>query len=153
MMHYFAYGSNMDERQMAVRCPGAVAVGKAVLADYRLAFTIYSSVRRCGCADIVKSRADNVWGLLYRLTERDMLSLDAYEGAPAHYRRLTIIVSDVFGNDVEAEAYEVANKEREHQKPSDAYLGMILDASARYGFPEDYRGILERVVCLSRFET
>jgi hypothetical protein len=35
MTLYFAYGSNMDRSAMKRRCPGARAVGRAVLDDYR----------------------------------------------------------------------------------------------------------------------
>jgi hypothetical protein len=31
MRYYFAYGSNMDEKQMASRCPGSQLVGRARL--------------------------------------------------------------------------------------------------------------------------
>ncbi len=35
---YFAFGSNMDVAQMARRCPGAQAMGRATLTDHRLVF-------------------------------------------------------------------------------------------------------------------
>ena len=36
--YYLAYGSNLNTRQMAHRCPTAVVVGTAVIKDYRLKF-------------------------------------------------------------------------------------------------------------------
>ena len=38
MTLYFAYGFNMDTKQMAVRCPGSVALGRARLDGYELTF-------------------------------------------------------------------------------------------------------------------
>lgn len=35
---YFAYGSNINLEQMAVRCPAAQVVGPAVLDGYELLF-------------------------------------------------------------------------------------------------------------------
>ena len=35
---YFAYGSNINLRQMAVRCPDAKVVAPAVLENYELLF-------------------------------------------------------------------------------------------------------------------
>lgn len=35
---YFAYGSNINLEQMAVRCPAALMVGPAVLDGYELLF-------------------------------------------------------------------------------------------------------------------
>ena len=36
--YYLAYGSNLNIRQMALRCPTAKAVGTAVIKDYELLF-------------------------------------------------------------------------------------------------------------------
>ena len=38
MKYYLAYGSNLNIQQMAVRCPGARAVGTATIRDFKLAF-------------------------------------------------------------------------------------------------------------------
>ena len=35
---YIAYGSNMDEEQMAFRCPTATLVGTAIVEGYELMF-------------------------------------------------------------------------------------------------------------------
>ena len=36
--YYLAYGSNLNIRQMALRCPTAKPVGTAVIKDYELLF-------------------------------------------------------------------------------------------------------------------
>ena len=46
---YFAYGSNLNLGQMAVRCPQAQLVRRAVLEGYELAF-------RCGVLTILPKR-------------------------------------------------------------------------------------------------
>ena len=38
MKYYLAYGSNLNIRQMQMRCPGAKPVGTMVLEDYELLF-------------------------------------------------------------------------------------------------------------------
>ena len=38
MMLYFAYGSNLDVQQMALRCPRARKLGRARLDGYELKF-------------------------------------------------------------------------------------------------------------------
>lgn len=35
---YIAYGSNLNVRQMRMRCPDAVIIGTAFIPDYRLLF-------------------------------------------------------------------------------------------------------------------
>ena len=36
--YYIAYGSNLNIRQMKMRCPGARIIGTSVIEDYRLLF-------------------------------------------------------------------------------------------------------------------
>lgn len=143
MSLYFAYGSNMDQDQMRERCPGAQLLGRASLAHYRLAFTILSPKRQCGCADIVPSAGDTVYGLLYRLTDIDMSRMDDFEGHPVHYRRVRIRVQ-VEGREVEAYSYEVVHKQ-EDLLPSAHYLGLLQSAAARFEFPEEYREFLQNI--------
>jgi gamma-glutamylcyclotransferase (GGCT)/AIG2-like uncharacterized protein YtfP len=142
MNFYFAYGSNMDQKQMLERCPSAKLLGVAVLKGYSLAFTIYSPKRSCGCADIIKSSAaDGVYGLLYELTDSDLQSMDAFEGHPVHYQRIAV---SVIHNDKEivAYTYEVVTKEKD-LIPSKEYLKIMLDAAVKYSFPESYQKNLE----------
>ena len=72
---YFAYGSNLNLGQMAVRCPQAGVVGKAVLEGYELAF-------RRGVLTILPKEGGRVNGLLWRVNAWDELTLDRYEGYP-----------------------------------------------------------------------
>ncbi len=76
---YFAYGSNLHPQRMKERCPGAVALGHAVLPHYRLAERLY--------ADIDMAPGAEVHGVLYLLTPRHLALLDRYEGYPQIYRR------------------------------------------------------------------
>ena len=55
-MLYFAYGSNMEWKQMRERCPSAMFVCIAKLKDRRLAFTRKSKDRGCGVATLCLSR-------------------------------------------------------------------------------------------------
>lgn len=138
MIYYFAYGSNMDQKQMKERCPRSILVGKAVLENYQLAFTIYSPERKCGCADIVKSLGDKVYGLLYKLTDNDLKNLDGYEGCPDHYRRITICVIDELREKKNVESYEVVSKAEEVIMPSADYLNLLISAAEYFEFPKVY---------------
>ena len=138
---YFAYGSNMNKEQMHERCSSALLLGVASLIDYRLAFTIYSPTRACGCADIVPTPDAAVFGLLYEMTEEDMSALDTFEGHPEHYRRTTITVRDTNMQEHTVFSYDVVTKQ-EGLLPSRHYLGLITDAAKEYGFPEQYQTTL-----------
>jgi len=138
MIYYFAYGSNMDQKQMKQRCPGSVFIDSAILKDYKLAFTIYAPKRHCGAADIVNAPGAEVYGLLYTLTVKDLVALDGFEGHPNSYRRFTVRVINTADEKISAETYEVVNKATTHQKPSKDYLGKLITAAKAFNFSEEY---------------
>ena len=146
MSLYFAYGSNMDQNQMLERCPDAVLVGSAILAEHRLAFTIFSPKRNCGCADIVPSVGSVVYGLLYDLTDADREALDGFEGHPVHYQRITVRVNTET-READAYSYEVVNRQND-MRPSVQYLGLLQSAATRFNFPEEYQKFLRDVQAL-----
>ena len=127
---------------MRERCPDTKLVGKFKLEGYKLAFTIYSPKRLCGCADIIKSHGDEVWGLVYELTDSDMQKLDGYEGHPRYYKRITVNVVDEVGMKKEVETYEVSEKSKQYEKPSREYLDIIIHAANEYNFPESYKKVI-----------
>jgi gamma-glutamylcyclotransferase (GGCT)/AIG2-like uncharacterized protein YtfP len=141
--YYFAYGSNMDADQMRERCPDSELVGVAILKNYKLGFTIYSPTRACGCADIVPSDSDSVYGLLYKLSDADLIALDTFEGHPVHYRRIAVVVETADGP-VTAESYEVVDKKSDFAT-SERYLDLLVGAATRHGFPDEYQEMLLQV--------
>jgi gamma-glutamylcyclotransferase (GGCT)/AIG2-like uncharacterized protein YtfP len=143
MSLYFAYGSNMDQDQMHERCSSAELLGPATLTGYRLAFTIFSPKRLCGCADIVPSHGDTVYGLLYRLSDVDMQTMDGFEGHPVHYRRIQVKVNGPEG-EIDAYSYEVVSKQ-DDIPPSEHYLGLLQAAADRFAFPESYQVFLQGI--------
>ncbi len=150
MIYYFAYGSNLDQKQMKSRCPSYKLIGKYVLKNYKLAYTIFSKKRNCGCADIIESVNDEVWGLLYQITKDDLEKLDLYEGHPVNYKRFTVRVQDINGKTIEAQSYEVVNKKTEYQIPSREYHRIIVDNSTKNGFPDSYHKFLLSFKTLSK---
>jgi len=140
---YFAYGSNLDVRQMRRRCPGSSVVGRAWLPDYRLAFTRYSTKRKGGVADIVAEPGATVWGALYQCNDSDMAALDQFENVPYSYRRIDVVVFDDQKNELEAVAY-FANKTGEFA-PGRDYLGLIVTGSRDHKLPDEYVAALEAI--------
>ena len=139
---YFAYGANLDLRRFRRRCPGAVALGRALLRNYQLAFTRYDRHEKGGVADIVPEAGAQVWGALYEVDASGLRALDEYEGAPRAYRRATVRVADDKGVEHEAIAY-IANKTGEFA-PSREYLAQITRGARDHGLPEEYVRHLER---------
>jgi gamma-glutamylcyclotransferase (GGCT)/AIG2-like uncharacterized protein YtfP len=136
MQPYFAYGSNMDEHQMAIRCPGAERVGIAVLPDHRVL------INAQGVGTVIPAKGKSVYGLLWRLSDRNIEALDAYEGvASGDYRREQVIV-DVDGVQIDALAYVATNVTP--GKPRAGYLEVVLKAAAEVGLPESYLAELSK---------
>lgn len=71
-MLYFAFGSNLNLRQMARRCPAAIPLQRFQLGDSRLVFR--------GVADCVYEPGSKCIGGLWRITPACLRALDAYEG-------------------------------------------------------------------------
>ena len=141
--YYFAYGSNLDLRQMRRRCPGSVALGRARLPGYRLAFTRYATKRRGGVADVIAEEGAEVWGALYDIDEANLAALDEFEGAPRAYRRETIAVIDDEGAEREAFIY-IANRTGTFA-PGRDYLALIVRGAREHGLPEEYIRAIEQV--------
>lgn len=137
MNNYFAYGSNLNETQMKERCPDSRIIGRAVLKRYRIGFTIGSLIWKGGCADIIKSENDEVWGLIYEVSESDLKNLDKIEGSPYFYRRIVVHVKKENGEKIDVFAYEVVKKKK-FIAPSEKYFEVILNASKKFNFPESY---------------
>ncbi len=87
--YYLAYGSNLNVRQMAMRCPMAKPVGKVVLEGYELLFRGgYGSA----VATIEPRAESRVQGALWLITAQDEVALDCYEGFPSLYRKEMVTV-------------------------------------------------------------
>ena len=77
MTLHFAYGSNMSRKLMRRHAPGAEPAGVAKLYGYRFVITCD------GYASVEPSAGEAVYGLLWRLTARDRVTLDAWENVAA----------------------------------------------------------------------
>lgn len=104
-MYYFAYGSNLNRKQMLERCPDSKPMFVATLPNYKLVFVGWSRQWRGGVATIKLCRGKKVIGAIYQVSERDLMRLDSYEGYPGNYRRLNVIVFDEDGKPVEVVTY------------------------------------------------
>lgn len=113
---YIAYGSNLNQEQMAHRCPTAEIVGTAVLHNWRLAF--YS------VATIERSKGGKVPVLIWKITPQDERALDRYEGWPHLYRKETLRVT-VNRKRVCAMIYIMNVKGRNYSLPCGSYLETI----------------------------
>lgn len=128
---------------MQRRCPSSSFVSIARLADYHFVIGRHSRLRHCGTATIVAQRGAEVWGIVYDVSDRDLLALDAFEDG---YRREKVFVTAL--NDghqpIEALAY-IAEKEERVPLPNAGYKRHILDGARHWQLPASYCAILEKI--------
>ena len=130
---YFAYGSNMDEGQMALRCPGARLVGGGTLDGFR--FIINARL----VATIVPDESAHVHGLLWMIEEGDEKTLDRYEGVEyGTYGKETVGVVDGEGSTLQPLTYIASNNKPCKVIQGDGYLERIIRAARSSSLPDDY---------------
>jgi gamma-glutamylcyclotransferase (GGCT)/AIG2-like uncharacterized protein YtfP len=123
---YFAYGMNTNRDEMAYRCPTAVALGRAVLLDYRLEFKSF--------ATIVPSPKETVEGVLWTITDSDESALDMLEGYPEFYDKKTVSVEHS-GQSYIAMTY-IMNPREKGYAPSDGYYSMVSEGYQTFGLSQ-----------------
>jgi gamma-glutamylcyclotransferase len=131
-MYYFAYGSNLNKKQMAERCPDSKPRFTAELPNYKLIFTGWSRQWRGGIASIKLSRRDKVLGAVYEVSDIDLARLDRFEDCPGSYNRLKAIVYRDSGEPVEAVTY-IKSRQPDESKPSPEYLSIIQEGYRDWG--------------------
>ncbi len=133
---YFGYGSNMCPEQMAKRCPGGRALGRAELRDWRFLINIRTY------ATIEAKPGAATHGVLWSLTPGHITELDQYEAVvEGMYFKKKLIVQGI-GGSVEALVY--IDPVREFGQPKQAYLRTILEGAAHFGLPAEYIAGLAR---------
>jgi len=131
-MYYFAYGLNLNKKQMLERCPDSKPMFVVTLRNYKLVFVGWSRRWRGGVASIKPFRGEKVLGAIYELSDRDLRRLDNYEGYPGNYNRLNVTVFDEDGNPVEAITY-IKSEQPEETQPSKEYLPLIQQGYRDWG--------------------
>ncbi|MCV7280733.1 poly-gamma-glutamate hydrolase family protein [Mycolicibacterium flavescens] len=132
---YFAYGSNLNVTQMALRCPDAVDPRPAKLADHDWL------INERGVATVEPFDGSEVHGVLWRLSDRDLAVLDSAEGVPVRYRRDRLVVHTADGP---AEAWVYIDHRVEPGPPRPGYLERIIDGAEHHGLPQRWVDFLRR---------
>ena len=125
---YFAYGSNMDEAQMAFRCPESELAGSATLTGYKFL------INERGVASIVDEAGHSVTGLLWRISRADEKRLDSFEGvASGHYAKRVASVRQDDGTTADALMYVASSNKPGTPRPG--YMEKIVQAARDHKHP------------------
>jgi gamma-glutamylcyclotransferase (GGCT)/AIG2-like uncharacterized protein YtfP len=152
-MLYFAYGSNLDPRQLRQRCPSARFVAVASLPDHRLAFTRYAKDRGCGTCDGVSEPGQDIWGVVFDLSEADLGRMDASEGYQpgrpltdnAYFREQREVYRDGKQDQPIVVWLYFANRQPNAPLPNAAYKRQLVEGARYWGLPEEYQAQLRRI--------
>ena len=124
---YIAYGSNINLEQMAYRCPHSKVVGTSEIKDFELEFR--------GVATIVPKENASVPVLIWELDERDLPTLNKYEGWPRLYRQ------EKMSFELNGKSYEGMTYLMNHGEiapPSQQYDNTILQGYRENSLDESY---------------
>lgn len=121
---YAAYGSNLNLKQMAHRCPSAIAYAKGVLNNWEL---VYRGKKNNAHATIIKKSGSFVPVLIWEISPHNEYQLDIYEGFPYYYFKKNVLV-DLNGMKKKAMVYIMD----EHQPPGKPTLRYINTIRAGY---------------------
>ena len=141
---YLAYGSNMNQAQMAYRCPTAEVVGTSELKGYEL---LFRGAHRGAVATVEPKEGSAVPVLLWKIRKSDEEALDSYEGYPRLYGKQMLQV-ELDGKEVSAMGY--SRRESTHACPGACRCGQIrgrLWDILRRSIPRSCRTGQRRCIC------
>ena len=168
MIYYFAYGADMNQDRMENICSDAKNKSIGFIPDHRIDFTLMSKNQEGGIADIIESKGDVVWGVIYSVSMADITMLDKYHEYGDRYIRkvipcrefdlpeefdifseenLDIDIEDLlkdpsFYKDIDVVVYSVINKSPKTIQPSIKYLQELQEPAEENNFPIAYQRIL-----------
>ncbi len=154
-VEYFAYGSNLSEKQMKNRGITVIDTEIAELPGWKLAFTIYSDTWDGGVGDIIPDTEAKVEGVVYTIPKENLKNLDHYEGRNVEdnlelgmYRRQYLPVKKADG--WKTVLTYLVNRTIEYKstveiKPSKDYLKTIILGAKKHGLSEYYLNLLREI--------
>ncbi len=137
---YFAYGSNMKRSYLEERIGTVEDCGIATLKDNRIAFNKESKKDGTGKTNILPTEHEDVFGVIYKMSEEQLKLLDGIEGG---YVRILMLV-EFEGKMTEVQTY-VASPHRINNDllPTTDYLQNLIDGARDHRFPQTYQDHLK----------
>jgi hypothetical protein len=133
---YFAYGANMERAAMAKRCAAAQPLGPALLPGFRYAIAQ-------GYGSVAPAPGSHVFGVLWRLTPRDLAALNTFESLDSGlYRRLMLTVQ---ADSRRLRALVYIARLGGKRRPMPGYQERLVAAAQEWGLPLRYIAELARL--------
>ena len=125
---------------MCSRAPSATAIGRARLLDKRMVCN-KKSRDGSGKANLVGSRGDLVWGVLYEIDSAELDKLDQIE---CDYQRVKLHILTEQDNSIPAYVYISVNLTND-PVPYKWYKDLIIMGARKHQLPKDYLEYLEQI--------
>ncbi len=137
--YYLAYGSNLNIKQMKVRCETAKPIGTAVIKDYEFLF----KGSLAGSYLTIEPRQGEVVPVgVWEVTKGDIGALDRYEGFPNFYYKveMKLPVTSLKSGKTQTKTcfVYIMNEDRELGLPSRYYVQTCLEGYADFGFDDKF---------------
>ena len=87
--YYIAYGSNLNIRQMRMRCPSARIIGTSEIPDYEL---LFKGSKTGSYLTIEPKKGSRVPVAAWEVSAEDEQALDRYEGFPTFYYKKEMLL-------------------------------------------------------------
>jgi len=135
--YYLAYGSNLNLRQMAARCPRSEWIGSGELSGYEL---LYKGSKTGAYLTIEEKDGGKVPVGVFLVTPADEKRLDRYEGCPTFYykKELEITIPED-GKRVKRTAFiYIMHEDRPLGLPTQYYVDTCMKGYEDFGFDKNY---------------
>lgn len=132
--YYIAYGSNLNKRQMNLRCPNATAVGTAELRDYQL---LFKGSKSGAYLTIERASGYKVPVGIWEVDSQDEMHLDRYEGYPTFYykKEMSINMKGIDGQVKKIKAFVyIMHEENELAMPDERYIDICYQGYKDFNF-------------------
>lgn len=133
--YYIAYGSNLNVRQMRMRCPSARIIGTSVLKDYEL---LFKGSKTGSYLTVEKESGVSVPVAVWEVTAEDEKALDRYEGFPTFYykKELNLPIKGIRTGKIRKRSVFVyiMHEDRHIGVPSVSYMQTCLQGYNDFGF-------------------
>ncbi|XP_007547772.1 gamma-glutamylcyclotransferase a [Poecilia formosa] len=141
---YFAFGSNLLRERLQLKNPSASFVSTGRLKDYKLNFGLWEehveNSWHGGVATIESCQGEEVWGVVWTLSNENLPTLDKQEGvSQGNYSPLEVSVETDQGVK-QCRTYQMNNFHA--CPPSPQYKEVVCMGAAQNGLPKEY---LERL--------
>ncbi len=133
--YYIAYGSNLNIRQMRMRCPSARIIGTSEIPDYEL---IFKGSKTGSYLTIEPKKGSWVPVAAWEVSAEDEQALDRYEGFPTFYykKEMLLPIKGIRSGKIRRRNtfVYIMHEDRVLGVPSNFYMQTCLSGYKSFGF-------------------